>query len=542
MNPQIPVPFPTRFQEGSGGGGTRSERSETTRATPGDGPNGATIQDRAESPGATTRFLRSKAPSPDMCPGETAATDAQWGDRAFERQYRDRMGLRWLVCVCVCFACTINRRPAWRRSEGSAACTKNEDGSSVIDWASKEHVVSLCDGQGKKLGQRNFAHGGTGFSDMIAWLLKTSGGEPSEIHVAIETPHGPIVEALLERGFNVYSINPKQLDRFRDRFTVAGAKDDSLDAYVLADSLRTDMPLFRKLGVADPLIVELREWSRIDEELKVERLRLANRVRDQLWRYYPQMLELGDLDEDWMLDLWEAAPTPEKASRASKAAIARVLKKHRIRRFDAAQILSELRKPALSVTHGTIEAATAHIRVGIERLRLVNRQLGDAGRQLDRLCKKLAEPVAGADGENVPGQRQEHRDVTILDSLPGVGRVVLATMLAESPDALQRRDYHALRTLCGTAPVTRRSGKSCIVTRRHACNRRLRNAAFNWGTVAVRHDSISKAKYQALRARGHGHARALRSVVDRLLYVACTMLEKGTLFDPSFAETKNAAA
>jgi Transposase len=114
-----------------------------------------------------------------------------------------------------------------------------------IDWASREHVVSLCDGQGKKIGQRNFAHGGTGLSDMIAWLLKISGGEPSEIHVAIETPHGPIVEALLERDFNVYSINPKQLDRFRDRFTVAGAKDDSLDAYVLADSLRTDMHLFR---------------------------------------------------------------------------------------------------------------------------------------------------------------------------------------------------------------------------------------------------------------------------------------------------------
>ena len=107
-----------------------------------------------------------------------------------------------------------------------------------IDWASQEHVVSLCDGQGKKIGERKFAHGGTGLGEMIAWLLKMSGGEPGEIHVAIETPHGPIVEALLERGFNMYSINPKQLDRFRDRFTVAGAKDDSLDAYVLADSLR----------------------------------------------------------------------------------------------------------------------------------------------------------------------------------------------------------------------------------------------------------------------------------------------------------------
>jgi transposase len=411
-----------------------------------------------------------------------------------------------------------------------------------IDWASQEHVVTLCDGVGKKIGQREFAHSGSGLSDMIAWLLKASGGEPGEIHVAIETPHGPIVEALLERGFNIYSINPKQLDRFRDRFTVAGAKDDSLDSYVLADSLRTDMPLFRKLIIAEPLIVELREWSRIDEELKVERVRLTNRLRDQLWRYYPQMLELGDLDKEWMLDLWEAAPTPEKAARASKAAIVRILKKHRLRRFDAALVLSELRKPALSVAQGTIQAATAHIRMAIERLRVVNRQLADAELQLDRLCKKLAEPLAADDGENAPGQRQEHRDATILDSLPGVGRVVLATMLAESPDALQRRDYHALRSLCGTAPVTRRSGKSCIVTRRRACNRRLRNAVFNWGAVAVQHDPISKAKYQALRARGHGHARALRSVVDRLLCVACTMLKNGTLFDHSFAETKNAAA
>src|SRR5262249_30235713 len=76
---------------------------------------------------------------------------------------------------------------------------------------------------------------------------------------------------------------------------------------------------------------------------------------------------------------------------------------------------------------------------------------------------------------------------------------------------------------------------------RHACNRRLRNAAFNWGTIAVRYDPISKAKYEALRARGHGHARVLRSVVDRLLYVACTMLEKRTLFDPPFV-TKGSAA
>ena len=249
-----------------------------------------------------------------------------------------------------------------------------------IDWAAQEHVVSLYDGAGNKIGQRKFSHGGTGLTDMIAWLLKASGGEPGEIHVGIETPHGPIVEALLERRFNVYSINPKQLDRFRDRFTVAGAKDDSRDADVLSDSLRTDMRAFRKLSIADPLIVELREWSRIDEELKVEHGRLTNRLKHQLWRYYPQMLELADdVGAKWFLDLFEAVPTPEKAANVREKTIARILKSHRIRRFDAAHVLAELRKPALAVAPGTIEAATAHIRSLIGRIRIINGQLADAG-------------------------------------------------------------------------------------------------------------------------------------------------------------------
>jgi len=408
-----------------------------------------------------------------------------------------------------------------------------------IDWGSEEHVVSLCDDAGKKVGQRKFSHGGIGLTDMIAWLLKTSEGKPGEIHVAIETPHGPIVEALLERGFNVYSINPKQLDRFRDRFTVAGAKDDSRDAEVLADSLRTDTRAFRKLSIAEPVIVELREWSRIDEELKVEHGRLTNRLRHQLWRYYPQMLALADdVGANWFLDLFEAVPTPEKAASVREKTIARILKSHRIRRFDAAHVLSELRKPALTVAPGTIEATTARIRGLIERIRIINCQLADAQRQLDRLCKKLSEPVADQEGEIAPGQKNEQRDAAILDSLPGVARTVLATLLAEASDTVQRRDYHAWRALCGSAPVTRRSGKSCMVVRRHACNQRLRNATYHWAQNAIQHDATSRAKYDALRAKGHGHARALRSVIDRLLNVACAMLNSGTLFDPEFASKR----
>src|SRR5262249_21045460 len=160
----------------------------------------------------------------------------------------------------------------------------------------------------------------------------------------------------------------------------------------------------------------------------------------QLWRYYPQMLELADdVGANWFLDLFEAVPTPEMAANVRENTIARILKDHRIRRFGAAHVLSELRKPALAVAPGTIEAATARIRGLIERIRLINGQLADAGRQLDRLCKMLSKPVAEQDGETAPGQKNEQRDAAILDSLPGVARTVLATLLAEATDTLRRR-------------------------------------------------------------------------------------------------------
>lgn len=76
-------------------------------------------------------------------------------------------------------------------------------------------------------------------------------GDAGAVAAAIEVPHGPVVDALLDRGFSVHAINPKQLDRLRDRFSVAGAKDDRRDARVAAAGLRTDRHLFRSVRVGD---------------------------------------------------------------------------------------------------------------------------------------------------------------------------------------------------------------------------------------------------------------------------------------------------
>jgi transposase len=270
------------------------------------------------------------------------------------------------------------------------------------------------------------------------------------------------------------------------------------------------------------------------DDLNGERNRLCNRLREQLWRYFPAMLELDqDLGAEWFLDLWELVPTPDKAVRIRETSIARILKSRRIRRLTAAEVLAMLRKPPVTVAPGTIEAASAHIRVLIERLRVVNRQLKDAHRQLDRLCGLLAEPT-----ESEPGQANEQRDAAILASLPGNGRIVLATLLAEGWEARQRRDYHVLRTLCGAAPVTKRSGKSRIVTRRLACNPRLRNVLYHWARVAAQHDPRRSTRLCASAVTAT-HAPSARSAIDCSTSPA-RCFATAPQFNPSLESQKNA--
>jgi len=263
-----------------------------------------------------------------------------------------------------------------------------------VDWASQDHHAVVVDAPGRKLGERSFRHGGEGLAALAAWITALTEAEPDTVEVAIEAPHGPVVETLVARGFRLHAINPKQLDRFRDRFSPAGAKDDSRDAQVLADALRTDPRYFRRLQPLDPRVVE--------------------------------------------------------------------------------------------------------------RLRLVNRQIKDAEKRLDHLTEQLA--TAATENENTATTQ---RDVTILRSLPGAarcgGRVVIATLLARASEALQRRDYHPLRCLCGVAPVTKGSGKSRIVLRRQAAHNRLANAAYHWARVAVQRDPRSRQKYAALRQARRRH-------------------------------------
>jgi hypothetical protein len=366
-------------------------------------------------------------------------------------------------------------------------------------------------------------------------LIARADGDPGAVAVAIETPHGVIVETLLDRGVAVFAINPKKLDRFRDRHTVAGAKDDRRDAWVAACAWCTDPQVFTRVTPGTAEFVELRHEGRLHDELRDQRQAVANRLREQFGRYFPQLLQLGAVEEPWLWALWEKAPTPAAARRLRRSTVEKLLRAHRIRRLEAAQVLTVLQAPGFAVTAVTEQTAVRHVQVLLAQLRLVARQERESTQRIEALVQRLVEatPARAATEDPADGPGPRHSDAKIALSLPGVGPHVLAAMLGEAGAGIEHRDLTILRTHSGEAPVTRRSGKSLCVVQRHACNGRLRNACRYMALTAIGCDARSRQHYDRLRAGGHHHERALRGVADRLLPVLIAMLRDGTLYDPA---------
>ncbi|MBE7446230.1 MAG: transposase [Planctomycetia bacterium] len=70
---------------------------------------------------------------------------------------------------------------------------------------------------------------------------------PASYWLPSRTSEGLLVHELLQKGYTVYAINPKAVNRYKDRHVLSKAKSDVLDALSLGHLLRTDRHLFRPL-------------------------------------------------------------------------------------------------------------------------------------------------------------------------------------------------------------------------------------------------------------------------------------------------------
>jgi hypothetical protein len=190
-----------------------------------------------------------------------------------------------------------------------------------IDWGEAHHDLCLLDQDGMVLGARRIAHGLAGVGELHA-LVAAHAEDPTQVAVRIETDRGLLVGALLAAGYQIYSVNPQVVSRYRGRHG-SQAKSDRGDAKVLADLVRTDRHNHRQVAGDSPLAEAVKLLARAHQSLLWARQRHLNVLRSALREFYPGGLAaLGaQLAEPEALAVLALAPTPELGRRLTRAAV-----------------------------------------------------------------------------------------------------------------------------------------------------------------------------------------------------------------------------
>jgi transposase len=370
-----------------------------------------------------------------------------------------------------------------------------------IDWAATSHTVCVLDEQGGKLAQIRIPDTGVGVKTLQE--LFTSHVETSEeVVIGIETSHGLLVQALAAANYSVYAINPKAASRYRERHGSSGKKSDPGDAQMLADLVRTDRHNHQLLRQDSSAIAALQALARTHKRLIWDRQRHLNQLRSTLREYYPgALIAFGaDLGDPGSLAVLARAPTPVRGRALSVRQLVGILRRagrERGLEARAAKIQAALRATAWE------QPADVAVALGVT----VSAQVAVLG-TLDAQITELADAMTV--------QMQAHPDAELIASLPGLGVVLSARVLAEfGDDPTAYSNSKARKCYAGTAPVTRASGRVHQVGRRKATNSWLIDACMRWAFCSLQPSPGARAYYDEQRSRGKGHQTALRALANR---------------------------
>jgi transposase len=381
-----------------------------------------------------------------------------------------------------------------------------------LDWASADHAVCIVDATGAVVDRFTVEHTAAGLAELVRRLAKTGAGE-----VAIERGDGPVVDTLLEAGMTVVVISPNQLKNLRSRYGSAGNKDDRFDAYVLADTLRTDRARLRPLQPDSPATVALRATVRARRDLVAHRVAVCNQLRAHLQKAFPGAVGLfAELDSPISLAFLARFDCQDRADWLSPKRLAAWL---------ANAGYCGRKDPAVLHAHltGAPRGATANQGAALAHTtRALRAVLTSLVAQIKALSEQIGEQLA------------LHADAQIFTSLPRSGTVRAARLLAEIGDCRARfPDPELLICLAGVAPSTRQSGKHKAITFRWAVDKQLRDAVCDFAADSRRAHPWAANLYNQATARGKDHPHATRILARAWLYVIWHCWHTNTPYDPA---------
>lgn len=376
-----------------------------------------------------------------------------------------------------------------------------------VDWADRVHQLYGGDENGIKVMEMKVQENPEGLAELARWLNQ-SRAEQVELWAAIEKPHGRIVDFLLDHGVVVYPVNPKVLDRARDRFRMSQSKSDPFDAWVLSDFLRTDHGHLRPLRPSSEQAQELKLLTRDQQRMVRHKTRLLNQLKFTLKEYYPRPVEVfGDLEARIAVDFLKQYSTPTALSKLSRKQWSRFAQQHpHLGQARSAKLWEELKKPQLVVPDHVVRAKAQLLEALLDQLEASLRSIEKYSDKVERF---FASTPAARLVEKLPG---------------GKSGTLLPALWAELGDAPARwESFKHLQAEAGAVPVTKSSGKSRIVEFRFSCNKQLRYAVYWFAFISINRSQWAKAFYRDQRARGHSHPQALRALGAKWLKIIFVM-------------------
>jgi transposase len=387
-----------------------------------------------------------------------------------------------------------------------------------VDWADREHELYVGDEDGTKVAAMKVQESAEGMAEFGRWLdERTANG--IELWAGIEKPHGRIVDFLLDHAVVVYPINPKAVDRARDRFRMSQSKSDAFDARVLAEFVRTDHAHLRPLQPNSAQGQELKMLTRDQQRMVRQNTRLLNQLKVTLKEYYPRPVEVfSDLEAQIARDFLKQYPTPTALSKLSRKRWERFAKReHHLGQARCDELWEQLHKPQLPTPEHVIRAKAQLLEVLLDQLEVSLRAVKTYNEEVERFFASM--PAA-----------------ELVKKLPGgKSGTIVPTMWAELGDAADRWDsFRHLQAEAGVVPVTKASGKSRVVHFRFSCNKHLRYAVYWLAFVSLNRSEWAKAYYRKQRARGHNHSQALRALGAKWLKIIFVMWRDHQSYDENY--------
>ena len=383
-----------------------------------------------------------------------------------------------------------------------------------IDIGKNHHEASIVSPEGKQIGRSlRFATTHKGADSLMSFIFKNIGNSPCVFGMEARGHYWyPIYSFLKAKGYTIYVINPIQSDSLRKMY-IRQTKNDSIDSFLIAEVIRFGQ--FGTTSMADENILAMRQLCRYRDSVISSRTEIKLRIGTIMEQIFPEYeKQFSSLWVSTSMGILEKYLTPENIENAPIDELFEIIKDKSHNRLTRAKAISI--KEAAADTFGikiAQDAFSFQLKQLIDRMNFLDKQIEALDCQILEYYEKFD---------------------CYLHTIPGIGMIAAATILAEIGDINRFKSSSALVAFAGIDPTVRQSGEFSS-THNHMSKRGspyLRHAIFLAATTCSFHNSPLNAYYKKKRDQGKHHLTATGAVARKLTSVIYAVLRDSKPYEP----------